>query len=239
MKYDINQRSIIYDYENLLLGRTKKFSEGLLDDTKTLESRRKIAGTIWNYAITHYLGWTAKEADLYMTSEIAEKLLLNKVYKRIDLDPTRVLFRDFRFILQYAFPGEIKYDIKEEAISEYERTAKIGKWRNNTEFHKYPKKFFLCLEGEERANILLNYVVSLYMGDLSSEMLYDFFFQKAKAKKWLVAKNLGVPLKQLYEDEPLEYFHTAIDDRKKDDFFYYNNKIRIEVTSKMNENSTE
>ena len=62
---------------------------------------------------------------------------------------------------------------------------------------------------------------------------------ESKAKKWLVAKNLGVPLKQLYEDEPLEYFHTAITDRKKDDFFYYNNKIRIAVTSKMNENTPE
>ena len=70
-------------------------------------------------------------------------------------------------------------------------------------------------------------------------MLYDFFSQKAKAKKWLVGKELGVPLKQLYDDEPLEYFHTAIDERKKDDFFYYANKIRETVNSQMNLEITE
>ena len=233
MNYNYKQRGVIFDYENLLLGRSHRFSEHMFSDRQPLEYRRKKAGLIWNYAITHYLGWTAKEAVLYMTSDIAEKLLLNRVYKHIEVDPARVFFRDYRFILQYAFPGEIKYDIRTEAIAVYERVCKLGKWCNNTENYRYPKKFFSGIEGQQRADTLLNYVVAMYMGDRSSEEMYDFFSQHAKAKKWITAKCLDVPLDLIYNDEPLDYFHTAIDERVKDDLLYYSNKTRIYLTQIM------
>ncbi len=189
MKYDKNQRAIIFDYENLLLGRTHNFSKGLFDEAKTLESRRRMAGTIWNYAITHYLGWTAQEADTYLTAEIVEKLLLHRVYKRINLDPARVLFGNYRFILQYAFPGEIKYDICEEAIEEYDKVCKIGKWKNNTEVHKYPKKFFYGIEGEKRANVLLNYAIAMYMGISLPNPCMISFRKKPRLKSGSRKKN--------------------------------------------------
>ena len=236
MKYDINQRMLIFDYENLLLGRTQKLTEGLISDEETVESRRKKAGFIWRYAITHYLKWTSLEAVHYMTDEIVEKLMLNKFYKKMEIDPERTIFGDYRFILQYAFPGEVKYDIGIEAFEVYQRCYKIGRWRNNTEEYKLPKKFFYGPKGEQRANAILNNLVSLYLGDKSTEELYDKFSRKPSGRKWIREKHLGEPLTQIYDNEPLEFFHAAMDESRKDDLFYYAAKIRDTVEKEMKTN---
>lgn len=227
---------LIFDYENLLLGRTQKLTEGLISDEETVESRRKKAGFIWRYAITHYLKWTSLEAVHYMTDEIVEKLMLNKFYKKMEIDPERTIFGDYRFILQYAFPGEVKYDIGIEAFEVYQRCYKIGRWRNNTEEYKLPKKFFYGPEGEQRANAILNNLVSLYLGDKSTEELYDKFSRKPSGRKWIREKHLGEPLTQIYDNEPLEFFHAAMDESRKDDLFYYAAKIRDTVEKEMKTN---
>ena len=239
MKYDINQRMLIFDYENLLLGRAQRFTEGLITDEETLESRRKKAGFIWRYAITYYLKWTPLEAVHYLTADIVEKLMLNRLYKKMEIDPERMIFDDYRFVLQYAFPGEVKYDIGLEAFEVYQRCFRTGRWRNSTEEYKLPKKFFYGPEGEQRANAILNNLVSLYLGDKTTEELYDKFSRKPSARKWLREKNLGEPLMQIYDNEPLEFFHAAMDETHKDDLFYYAAKIRDNVNQEMKKQDKE
>ena len=69
--------------------------------------------------------------------------------------------------------------------------------------------------------------------------LYDKFSRKPSARKWLREKNLGEPLMQIYDNEPLEFFHAAMDETHKDDLFYYAAKIRDNVNQEMKKQDKE
>ena len=180
------------------------------------------AGNIWRYAITKILGWTPQQAVVYLTSDIVKTLQLDKTLPGIDKYPGRDYFQDYRFVLQYAFPGVIKYDLKDETIAEYEHAGKLGKWANDTSAHKIPKCFWLDADGIERSNILLRHVIALYLGgSMNRDELYEFFSNKRKAKAWLNSKKLNKVLEYIYPT-PLAYFHDSLPYNEQDDVTYYN-----------------
>ncbi len=220
----LTERLNIYEYEEVLTGKKQNFICSFKGSRKDNEIE---VGNIWRYAITQLLKWTPVEADKYLTMDIVNMLCLDKTFCGIDFDPSYEFMGDFKFVLKYAFPDDIKYSLKEQAISEYEHVMKMGKWANSEENYRFPKKFFLNNDGIERALYLLNYVISLFLSDMSIEELYDFFADQRKATRWLNMKKLGVPLKYAFQD-PLEYFHESLSWDNKEPFYYYNKKIERE-----------
>ena len=207
----------IYEYENILMKKTKSFKcsfEGSFQEN-CIE-----VGVIWRYAITRLLKWTPQQALKYLSADIVNMLRLDKTFPAINYNPKKDFAQDYRFVLQYAFPGEISFSKTDEAISEYEHIAKIGKWANDKEDYRCPKNFFRDNEGISRASILLNYVISLYLGDMSTDDLYDFFADTKSAKKWLKEKQLTIPLTVIYTN-PLEYLHYSLPADLKDDLLFY------------------
>lgn len=216
----LSERLNIYEYEEILLGQKLNFTCSFKGDKHGNETE---VGNIWRYAITKLLRWTPNEALKYLNKEIIKNLMLDKTYVGIDFDESNSFINDYRFVLQYAFPDEIKYDFYQETIDEYENVAKIGAYAGDKKPHKYQKKFFVDANGYKRARIILNYVIGLYLSDKSVEQLYDFFSGN-KAKKWCTEHSLGLPIKLLYQNNILDYFHESYDNSC--DFYYYNIKIR-------------
>ncbi len=212
----LDERTNIYEYEQLLMGQRNDFQISFKGNA--VENRVEV-GNIWRYAITKLLGWTPQEALKYLTNEIVDALLLNKTFVGLNYDREHTFIADYRFILQYAFPKEIKYDMYAEAIAEYERVAKLGIWKNDKSNYKFPKSFFTDENGPERAKILFRYAVNIYLGDTNPDDRYKFFANKSRATRWINAKKLSKPLKVMYES-PLEFYHDAIPFREKDEFLY-------------------
>lgn len=211
----------IFEYEEVLTGHKKDF---LCSFKGNFKENCVEVGNIWRYAILHILKWSAKDAEKYLTDELVDKLYLYKTFVGINFDRGHSYIQDYRFVLQYAFPDEIIYDKKAQAISEYEHVAKIGKWQGNKDIYKFPKRFFLDADGIERSKILLRYVISLYLSTLSTADLYKFFNDKTMATRWLQRKKLTVPLKLIFAT-PLEYLHDSLPYYKKDNIIYYNYRI--------------
>ncbi len=177
---------------------------------------KKDVGNIWRYATTELLGWTPEEAIKNLDNEIVDRLLLNKTFVGLNFDREHTYIADYRFILQYAFPDQIRYDSYTECISEYEKFAKLGKWSHDPSLIS-SQRFLYDGDGIHRANWCLRYVISLYMGDMAMDEKYKFFADTQKALKWIKTKNHARSCEMLYES-PLSYFHASI--KEKDSFLY-------------------
>ena len=218
----------IYEYENLLLGRSERINK-YFDDVP-LKERRKIVGNIWNYAITHLLKLTPQEALIYLNEDIVKTMKLDKLLVYLDINPNKFYIgKDYKVILQYAFPKEIVYDFKEETIADYERIVKQGEWINDLTDFRFPKNFFIGEDGIKRAAIILNYINDKYLSDLNLREKYEFFANTKEATKWLTEKGLSSVFLQVYKT-PLEYFHNSLPYNMQSYFYYYANLINYKYT---------
>ncbi len=228
----LTERLNIFEYEEVLMGVRKNF---ICSFKGTFKENCEEVGNIWRYAVTHLLKWSPKEAEKYMTDKIVDMLCLDKTLAGIGFNRTGSYISDYRFVLQYAFPKEIQFDERKQAIAEYDRVAKIGKWEYDDVPYKFPKKFFVDNSGIDRARYLLEYVVGLYLaGRMSQEDLYEFFSKKQKASRWLASKKLEVPIKIIYES-PLDFFHYSLPIAEKDDFLYYFYKLTDAYQARLKE----
>lgn len=216
---------ILFEYEDVLMGKRRNFDVSF---SGTLEERRKAAGVIWRYAIEKLLRWNPEQALIYLNQDLIKKLKLNLTYPKIDYKYSTSKFFDLRFILQYAFPERIKYDLEEDARSEYERVAKLGAWENDKESYKFHKNYFSGTDGIKRAAVVLMYAISLDMGNLSDldiYELYHFFANKRKATLWLTKMEIESNVKSLYAT-PLEYLHYSLPKEVSNTIFFINEYFR-------------
>lgn len=213
---------ILYEYEDLLMGKRATFDIAF---TESVEGNRKAAGIIWRYAIENLLGWTPEQALIYLNQDLVKTLKLDKTYKKIGYEYSTKKFFDFRYILQYAFPESIRYDLEEDARSEYERVSKMGQWEDDEEPYKFHKNYFAGPEGAVRASVVLNYAISIDLSHLGTYGLYRFFGNKKNATEWLKKREIEVNVKSLYKT-PLEYFHHSLPEDETNNIYYINEWLR-------------
>lgn len=191
------ERINIIEYEAILKNEKAKFSCSFQGNRTT---NCQEVGNIWRYAVNQKLGWTAEQALDGMTDYIVKDLKLDKTYPYIKFNSKKSYRQDYSFVLQYAFPGEIKYDFIKETLEIYEQKG------------KYPKNFFPGTfndEGEKRARILFLDALKndLKKGLLPSNLksLYDYFLSD-KAVVWIKRKRLCYPCKVYFNDNPGLFF---------------------------------
>ncbi len=207
----------IYEYEEILLGQRSIFESSLKGNSaeKSVE-----AGNIWRYAVDKLLGWSAQDAVVCMTDEIATMLCLDRTFEKMDIRPSNAYATDYKPILACAYPDQVFPSEKEQIVEEYQHVARIGRYSHEISPYKYPKKFFIGENGIKRASILLDYAIKRYLKDsMDTEALYDFFSSGQDVRKWLSDVKLAVPLKITYQT-PLDYFHYSIPNDEKDEFLY-------------------
>ena len=216
-----DEKLVIFEYEQVLLKRKLNFKISFNGD---LGYRKRAVGAIWRYAVTNLLHWTPQEAEVYMTQEIVLMLHLEKTLNPLGIPASDLKYiYNFRAFLQYAFPDQIKYDDRQEVIDLYKRSAKLEEWENDPNSHQIKKKFFLGIEGQYRAKIVLDYLLKQYFSDSTVDELYEWFANTKKAKKWLKSKKVDQPISSTYS--PLDFLHDSLSIGKKDEFLYYNQKI--------------
>ena len=220
----------IYEYERILLGQQEKFWATFQHEVGSVANKREF-GVIWRYAITELLGWDEKQAVEYLNTDIVKKLKLNSTYYAIDFNTKHRFIGNFKMPIQLAFPEKKVYDFKDETLAEYKKVAKKDEWINDKSPNRYNKKFFLDLEGFERARIILNWLIKKYCSEMSPLDLYEMFSDKEKADAFCKAHNLGTPVELLYTNDMFDYFHDAYDYRN--DYLYNQMIINKTVMKKV------
>ncbi len=221
------ESTVIYEYEEILLGKKNSFLASLKGDG--YEIRRRV-GDVWRYAITNLLGWTPQEAVTYLTDDIVKTLRLDKTLKGVGFNFGKEYAGDYKFVLRYAFPGEIHFDLREQSVEEWEHVAKRGKWKADAKPYRYPKKFFSDQDGINRADLLMRHVVNLYLSGKTTTEKYLFFADAKESYKFIKKHCLDKPLNRIYGD-PLEYFHSALPPVERDVFMYYTIKLNRDYYS--------
>ena len=74
----------------------------------------------------------------------------------------------------------------------------------------------------------MQYVVSMYLSDMTLMEQYDFFADTQKALKWLTKRKLDVPVKLMYNNSPLEYFHYSLPYEDRNTMYYWTKVAKVQ-----------
>ena len=75
--------SVVYEYEQILLGKNKAFVNSFDNDLPN----EKVIAYLWQYVIEELLHWTPQQAVSYMTMETVHQLHLQNTIKKISTPP--------------------------------------------------------------------------------------------------------------------------------------------------------
>lgn len=213
------ERNIRYEYEQVLMGKRALYTITVKDDA-TLKRNIRI---VWRYAIEDLLHWTPEEAAKYMTISLATKLHLKQLNMHLPYELQINSGVNFKKVIAFVYPKEYKYDLKADAIDMYEKACGLGKYKNER-IHRWTKHIFdERNDGYEKAQILLNYVIELYLSHMTITELYRYFDESGNA--FLKKCNL-VSVKDRFFTSPLEYLHYSLPWEKQNNMLYYELKLK-------------
>lgn len=225
----MKDKSLLYEYDEILLGNKNSFSNYLFGGTE--ESKERLALQVFRCAIENYLRWTPAQARDYLNEKIIEKMKLDTVIKHIrlpvELDPSR----DYFYIAHLLYPEKVRFDRQELVIRTYQDVL-------DGKLIKYPKEYLSDTNGYVRSRICLQYMISQYVQVGSIKELYELF-ATVKGKKLLEKYRLLNICNDAF-GHPLDYLHESLPTNLKDEleykyqYFYLENNNQIRKMKKDN-----
>lgn len=215
----ITYESVVFEYENILLGKKKCYSHSF---NGTDKERRQAFGYLWNYIITHLLKWEPEDVPIHLTKELIYQLHAEQSFKHIDRRIGTIKNINYQYLLALAFPDKYTYDIRKQCLDELEHVMGTGRYAGCTEKYQWPKKFFNGPEGVQRAEIVLNLIIGSYFEWNTIPQMYEYFSDKKRGMAFLKKYHIQSNAKILFNDSPLEYMHYSISDTMKNDFLFNN-----------------
>ncbi len=220
---------IIYVYERVLIGQTR--FKTIFD--VSLNEKRRIGGVMMRYAYEHLLHWNADYALMYTNKKIEKAFLFNEIYKKMEIERPTGAYFNFKSILQYVFPESMRYDIEDEAIDEYKRVMRLDEYalspgEKRTPKPKFQKNFFANYDGRVRATTILNYMISRFIGNISTYDLYHTFGDRQRATKFLADNGIKGGNFPGF-NTPLELLHEALSEDDRSDVFYINEYLTAKL----------
>lgn len=214
-------RNEIYNYEQIMLGKSKIYSSKLfyknLKEKGSLKSNNDVALSIIKYALEDLLEWTPEDIYYRLNQNVMEKLKLNSLLNYINYPIELDKKKDYFYIACLLYPKKFKVDLKKIALFTYKEVV------NGTN-KKMPKGFFVGEDGKYRAIICLNYILSLKKSFTSIEDYYDFF---ASRQSNVFIKEMRLKQAQdTHYSTVLDYGHDALDDENKNNFLYTYHKVK-------------
>lgn len=227
---------LIYEYEQILLGKKKNFSSILFNNSqfsnpcdkttvikkrKDTESNQKNALIIFKYAIEKLLCWTPKEVETYLTYDILEKLKLCPLLQYLYFPPELSKTKDVNYIAHLVYPNIIHVDEKKLCIQAFRKILLSPKSKD------FPKDYFLNAEGFIRASICLQYIINNYIMPSNIQQLYSVFSIKDDVDEILDHYKLLQPCYTLF-DNPIDYLHYSLPETQRSSFWYNFYKFQYE-----------
>ena len=210
---------LLYEYEQILLGNMKKFSDVLFPKDLPGECEKN-ALKVYRFAIETFHNWDFDVAKSKLKRAFVKKMKLDTVNKYIsypiELDATR----DYDYVLSLLYPR--RYSISSEELTEryYARILE--------ENGRFQKGYFSDGKGREKACVCLRYILNCHPVGTSISSLYMFFSSsRGKAnnnlnggRNYLRQYKLDHVCYDLYKNK-LDFLHDALPASQKNDFLYH------------------
>lgn len=202
-------QDIIYEYENILLGKRSSFPSAYF--SYSAEQNERMALIVIRYAFDVQLSWNAEYLRDNISYDLCKKLKITPLLKYIrfpsELDPRIDLF----YIVWKVYPNKIYYNQREAVINNYKKVlSKDGR--------KYPKEYFSGNKGSIRAGICLQYVIENFFNASSIDELYKSFASKGICN--ILKKYKLYNISSDVFDSPIGFLHFALPKNQKNDFLY-------------------
>ena len=203
------RNSILYEYDAIRLGQKKEFSKTFFSGADVVNER--IALDVFRYAIEYYLCWTPEDTARFLNMKIIEDMKLKPLHAYIrfpaELDKNEDLF----YIAHLMYPNRIKYRTKDLVINAYKQILRGKK-------SKFMKNYMSGTKGYINACICFQYMMEQFLQFSTIKEAYEYF-ASPKGAKTLKEYRLVSVCNDMFEN-PLEYFHTALPESQKDEFWY-------------------
>ena len=211
-------KTLIADYEQILLGRKKYFAKTFFDKGAFISERNAIM--LFKYGFENQLRWSPEEVRDNITLDIiTNKLRLGQVLRYVQFPPELIKYDNLWYLACMVYPNQIKYDWYKCTIECYEEVL------TRTGRKKYPMGFFDRTDGHYRACFCLRHKMNNEMQFVSIEDVYRTFGTVGilhKLKKW----KLLDPLELIYDGSPIDYMSDAIPEDSRDEFWYFFYKFK-------------
>ena len=215
MMYQISD-GLIAEYEEILLGNRKSFSQALFPYSK--KGNQKLALELMRYAIDHYLGWTPEEVRDYMTIDVIDSLKLRRVLNRIEFPSHIDKNKDMFYLAHMLYPERIQYNEEDLTVRVMEQVA-------SGELGKYPKGFFVGIDGLYRAFVCVHHMIDKEVHVRNIEELYEFFSDGKKLRPVIRKYKFGNPMNDLFMT-PVDMLHESLSSGQKNEFWYHFYKFK-------------
>lgn len=218
---------VIYEYENILLGKKRGFGSTYFDLSE--DQNEQIALAVIHHAIDHYLCWSQKQVEECLDWEIIKKMKLHSLMKYIRFPAESDREKDLFILIDKLYPKYTKSALKKPTLAIYDKVL-------TGERSKFPKGYFDGAEGMYRALICFQYMLSLISSFDNVESLYKHF-SCGKGVSTLKKYKLNIVSLSLYET-PVDYLHAALPSEHKDDVLYHIYKFEMMYKKYLLENKT-
>lgn len=208
-------RGLLYEYEEILLGNKKQFSNAFFDSD--MVTNKKNAVDVLRFAFEIFLKWRPEEAFRYVTKDIVDKMRLDLLYPYLDIPCEINMNRDFFYLGHLAYPNRNKLD--KNAL-----TLKVYRDLLDGVAKKFPKGYLDGADGVERACMCFQYMVKQYLYFKSIDEMYAFF-ASPKAIPTLRNYKLYVIENTLF-DSPIDFLHESLPESQKDPFLFHYHKFQ-------------
>lgn len=231
MYITLNERKlgIIEDYEDILLGKRKTFSNWYFTGDKA--SNFDVALEVFKYCFEILLEWDAEMIFQNVNRQVMEEMKLISLWRNKIVVPKSVnKSKEFSYIAYLLYPDKYSQDTREQTLETYKKLLE-GK------INKMPKNMFDDEKGRVKAAYCLQYLITEHLTYNSIEDIYDQFRQP-DIRSFLTEYSLWLPC-ECFFDDPVDYLHFSIPDKYKNEIAYdyakrcyYGNKIKASVKSR-------
>ena len=213
-----NTANALMEYESLFRKEKKqKMSNACFK--YSAEQNEKTAIEIFKYAFEEILGWTPADVVNNLNAEVIRAMNLETPYAKLIYPRELKKERDYFYVAKICYPEKI-HSFSERDIILYMYKAVL-----DSKNGKFPKEYFVERDGDLRAKVCLQYVLTSKEFFKNKDELYGFFAKESKASAFLKKYHLLSARSVLFESS-LDYLHASLPMQQRDEFLYAYYKFR-------------
>lgn len=209
--------SILYEYDELLIGNRKSLSPDFFDYGAV--TNEAVALKIIKYAFETYLRWDPIDIRDQMNHEILKTFKLDGLLKYIQFPEELDRKNDLFYLAWCLYPWTVNYTYEERVYRVYQNVL-------DGTFSRFPKEYFAGTEGVMRAILCFRYMLDHVYHFSSMDEMYRFFGAHKSVEAIQKAK-LAVVCRDFFGSS-LDFLHESLPESQKNTILYTRERFRKE-----------
>lgn len=161
--------SLQYEYDEILLGNKKVFSNVFFTGDKLLDN--DIALSIIRYVVECYLHWSPQDTRNLFDSSVIKQYKLKTVYAKVIFPSELDKRTDYFYLAVLLYPNKVN-------ISEEEITIRIFEDVMQGRMKRFPKNFFVGTKGNDKLALCLKHLLEVTSAFDDVTDIYKFINSK-------------------------------------------------------------